>query len=238
MSKESAAPFIEHLEELRSRVIKALIGVGLGTLLAFFVNEQILDLLSRPYHLAVPDGDLAFFRPTEAFSVVMRVSLFGGFILASPIVLYQIWRFVAPALTAKEKRWVVPITGVFALLFIGGAGVGYWTLARGLGFLMDFGGETLVPLIGADQYLKFAMRFILAFAVSFEFPVFIFAAAAAGVLTSRRLREGRRWAILFIVVFAAVITPSGDPLTLMFLAVPMYVLYEASILSVRLILRR
>ncbi|MEN8233844.1 MAG: twin-arginine translocase subunit TatC [Actinomycetota bacterium] len=238
MNSTTAAPFMEHLEEFRSRVVKVLIAVGIGTLLAFFIHEEILDLLSRPYHLAVPDGDLAYFKPTEAFSVVMRVSLFGGFILASPVVLYQAWRFVAPALTRSEKRRVIPITAIFVTLFVSGIGVGYWSLSRGLGFLLDFGGETLVPVIGADQYLKFAMRFILAFAISFEFPVFIFAAAAAGVVTSVWLRERRRWAILFIVVFAAVITPSGDPLTLMLLAVPMYLLYEAAILSVRLILRR
>ncbi|MEN8113832.1 MAG: twin-arginine translocase subunit TatC [Actinomycetota bacterium] len=238
MSAETTAPFIQHLVELRSRIVKTLIAVGIGTLLAFFVHEQILDLLSRPYHVAVPDGDLAYFKPTEAFSVVMRVSLFGGFILASPVVLYQAWRFVAPALTRREKRWVIPITTIFAVLFMAGVGVGYWALSRGLGFLLDFGGDALVPFIGADHYLKFAMRFILAFAISFEFPVFIFAAAAVGAVTSARLREARRWAILFIVVFAAVITPSGDPLTLMMLAVPMYLLYEAAILCVRLILRR
>lgn len=238
MTAGPAAPFMEHMEELRSRVIKSLIAIGIGTALAFFFYEQILDLLARPYRVAIPDSDLAYFKPTEAFSVAMRVSLFGGFILASPVVLYQAWRFVAPALTRREKRWVVPTTVIFALLFTAGIGVGYWALSRGLGFLLEFGGDALVPVIGADQYLRFAMRFILAFAISFEFPVFIFAAAAVGVVTSAMLREARRWAILLIVVFAAIITPSGDPLTLMLLAVPMYLLYEAAILSVRLILRR
>ncbi len=238
MTQAAAVPFTEHLEELRNRIIKSLIAIGVGTLIAFFFNEWILEVLARPYQIAVPDGDLAFFRPTEAFSLVMRLSLFGGFILASPVILYQLWRFIAPALTVREKRWAVPLTSIFVVLFLAGGLVGYWALSRGLGFLLEFGGDALTPVIGADFYLKFAMRFILAFAFSFEFPVFIFAAAAVGAVTSRQLRKGRRWAVLTIVVFAAVITPSGDPLTLMLLAVPMYVLYEAAILAVRWMLRK
>ncbi|MGB5732094.1 MAG: twin-arginine translocase subunit TatC [Acidimicrobiia bacterium] len=238
MTADQPIPFMEHLSELRSRVIKALIAVGICTVVAFIFNEEILDILVRPYRIALPGEDLAYFRPTEAFSVVMRVSLFGGAIIASPVILYQLWRFVAPALTPNEKRWAVPITAIFVTLFLTGAAVGYWALSRGLGFLLDFGGDALTPVINADFYLKFAMRFILAFAISFEFPVFIFAAAAVGALTSAQLRGGRRWAVLVIVVFAAVITPSGDPLTLALLAVPMYLLYELAILAVRWILRK
>ena len=238
MTDTAAVPFMEHLVEFRNRVIKSLIAIGVGTLISFFFNEWILDVLARPYRIAVPGGDLAFFRPTEAFSLVMRLSLFGGFILASPVVLYQVWRFVAPALTGSEKRWAVPVTSIFTVLFLAGGLVGSWALSRGLGVLLEFGGDALTPVIGADFYLKFAMRFILAFAISFEFPVFIFAAAAVGAVTSRQLRQGRRWAVLVIVVFAAIITPSGDPLTLMLLAGPMYVLYEAAILAVRWILRK
>jgi sec-independent protein translocase protein TatC len=230
--------FLDHLDELRSRIIKSLVAVGIGTFVAFFLNEQILAILVHPYEVAIPDADLAYFRPTEAFSLVMRLSLFGGVVLASPVILYQIWRFVAPALTPKEKRWGIPLTVVFAVLFLAGIAVGYWALSRGLGFLLGFGGDTLQPVIGAEFYLSFAMRFILAFGVSFEFPVFIFAAAAFGVVSSAQLRGARRWAVLIIVVFAAVITPSGDPLTLLMLAVPMYVLYEAAILAVRFALKK
>jgi sec-independent protein translocase protein TatC len=238
VTEAATAPFMEHLEELRNRIVKSLIAVGIGTLVSFFLSDWILDVLTRPYQIALPGASLAFFRPTEAFSLVMRISLFGGFIMASPVVLYQTWRFVAPALTRKEKRWAIPFTSVFAVLFFVGVGVGYWALSRGLGFLLDFGGDALVPVIGADFYLKFAMRFILAFGISFEFPVFIFAAAAVGAVSSKQLRQGRRWAVLVIVVFAAIITPTGDPLTLSLLAVPMYLLFEASILAVRWVLRK
>lgn len=231
-------PMMSHLEEFRSRLIKAAIAVAVGTAVAFFFNEQILDLLAEPYHIAEPEGTLAFFRPTEAFSTVMRLSIFGGIILASPVILYQMWRFAAPALSPKEKKWAYPITIVFVLLFILGITVGYLALERGLAFLLNFGGDALTPVIGADFYLKFATRFILAFGVAFEFPVFLFAAAAVGAVTSAKLRENRRWALLIILIAAALITPSGDPMTLALLAVPLYILFELSILAIRFILRK
>lgn len=229
---------MSHLKEFRSRLVKAAVAVAVGTVIAFAFNEQILDLLAKPYQIAVPDGQLAFFRPTEAFATVMRLSLFGGAILASPVILYQSWRFIAPALSPKEKRWAYPITAVFVFLFLLGVLVGYVALERGLGFLLEFGGDALTPIIGADFYLKFATRFILAFGLAFEFPVFLFAAAAIGVVNSKMLRSNRRWAVLIILIAAAIITPSGDPMTLMLLSVPLYLLYELTILAIRLILRK
>lgn len=227
-----------HLTELRSRLIKVAIAVAIGTIVAFFFNQELLDFLIRPYRVAVPGGSLAYFRPTEAFSTVMRVSLFGGFVLASPVVMYQLWRFIAPALTPREKRWTYPLTVVFVVLFVGGCAVGYLALERGLVFLFDFGGDALVPVIGAEEYLRFAIRFILAFGIGFEFPVFLFAAAAFGIISSRVLSTNRRWAVLIILVAAAVITPTGDPLTLLTLAIPLYVLYELTILAIRLLLKK
>lgn len=230
--------FIEHLEELRGRLVKSAIAVAVGSVAGFLVYPQVLDLLAAPYKEVTGQEGLVYFGPTEAFSLVMRVSLFSGIILASPVVLYQVWRFVAPALTPREKRWAVPITGVFVVLFVGGVLVGYWSLSRGLGFLLDFGGDALVPLIGGEKYLNFAMRFLLAFGAAFEFPIFLFAAAAVGVIDSKKLRAQRRWAVLVILVAAAIITPSGDPMTLMLMSTPLYVLYEATILAIRVFLRR
>lgn len=235
---DTPVSFLDHLDELRSRLIKVLIAVAVGTLIAFLFYDQILAILIQPYEVAVPDRELAYFRPTEAFSLAMRISLFGGLVLASWVILYQGWRFVAPALTKKEKRWAVPMTAIFVGLFLSGLVVGYLVLPRGLDFLLGFGEDSLEPVIGAEFYLAFAMRFLLAFGISFEFPVFIFAAAAFGAVNSEQLRGARRWAILIIVIFAAVITPSGDPVTLMLLAVPMYVLYEVAILAIRFILKK
>ncbi len=232
------ATYLEHLTELRSRVIKAAIAVGIGSVIGFLVSEQVLDFLVEPYRVAVPDAGLAFFRPTEGFSAVMKVSLWTGVILASPVILYQIWRFVTPALTRREKRWAYPITAVFVLLFLAGVVVGYLALERGLVFLLGFGGDALEPVIGADFYLRFAMRFIMVFGIAFEFPVFLFAAAAMGIVSSHTLRSNRRWAVVIILVVAAFITPTGDPLTLLMLSTPLYVFYELTILAVRFGLRR
>lgn len=228
----------EHLAEFRDRVIRVAVAIFVGSIVGFLVHEQVLDFLAEPYRIAVPDSSLAFFRPTEAFSLVMRISLWTGAILASPVVLYQSWRFIAPALTKREKRWAYPMTAIFVVLFVAGISVGYLALERGLVFLLDFGGDALQPVIGADLYFRFAMRFLLAFGIAFEFPVFLFAAAAFGAVTSRQLRSGRRWAVVIILVGAAFITPSGDPLTLLMLATPMYLFYEITILAVRFILKK
>lgn len=229
---------MNHLEELRSRVVKAGLAIVVGSIIAFIFREWIFDVLVAPYEDVVADRELAFFRPTEAFSLFMRLSLFGGFILASPVVIYQAWAFVGPALTKREKKWVIPIVAALVILFLGGVGFGYWSLKRGLGFLIDFGGDNLEPTIGGNFYFSFALRFLLVFGLAFEFPVFLFSAAAVGTIGWRTLARGRRWAVLLIVTIGAVVTPSGDPLTLMLLSVPLYILYELTIWLVRLILRR
>lgn len=229
-----------HLVELRARLVKASIAILLGSVVGFIFHKSTLAWLVVPYENALPDLDpeLPFFRPTEAFSVAMRLSLFGGLLLASPVIIYQVWRFVSPALTKQERRYVIPLSLVLAVLFISGVGLGYWSLARGLDFLFDFGGDSLQPLIQAEAYLSFATRFILVFGLAFEFPVFMFAAAAAGIVSSRALRNNRRWAVTAIVVIGAVITPSGDPLTLLLLSTPLYILYELTIIAIRVILKK
>ena len=238
MTLQRRMSFMDHLGEVRGRLIKVAVAVVIASIGAFIANNWILELLARPFESAVVDGRLAVFRPTEAFSLVMRLSLFGGIVLASPVIFYQLWRFVSPALSKREKKWVIPLIGVFTALFVAGVTLGYWALGRGLEFLLNFGGDNLQPIIGANNYLSFAMRFILGFGIAFEFPVFLFAAAAAGVVGSEKLRAGRRWAVLIIVFAAALITPSGDPLTLMLLSTPLYGMYELTILAIRFILRK
>ena len=222
MTSSPAQPLMSHLHELRNRLIKAAVAVVVGAIVAFVFREWMFDLIVAPYEDAAAERELVFFRPTEAFSLFMRLALFGGFVLASPVVIWQAWAFVAPALTRREKRVVLPIVLVLVLLFLAGITVGYWSLGRGLEFLLDFGGDRLEPVIGGNDYLSFAMRFLLVFGLSFEFPVFLYAAAAVGA----------------IVTVGAVITPSGDPLTLLLLSVPLYLLYEATIWVVRFTLRR
>ncbi|MDP8959008.1 MAG: twin-arginine translocase subunit TatC [Actinomycetota bacterium] len=235
---EERSPIMDHLEELRWRLVKSAAGVALGSVIAFFFHEQLLAFLTQPYDQVVGDDGLVFTEPTEAFSVVMRVSLLGGVLLASPVLIYQTWAFVSPALTLRERRYVLPLVGLLAILFWSGVAFAYWSLTRALEFLLTFGGESLRALITIRSYLSFATRFLLVFGFAFEFPVFIFAAALVGMVSSAQLARGRRWAVLVIVIVGAIITPSGDPLTLAVLSVPLYLLYEGTIWVVRLGLNR
>jgi sec-independent protein translocase protein TatC len=174
---------LEHLEELRTRLVKSVVAVGLTTIIAFVFRNWLFDVLTAPWEDVAGDRDLAFFRPTEAFSLFMRLSLFGGLVLASPVVLWQAWAFIAPALTKKERRYIVPASLVLAGLFAAGIALGYWSLGRGLAFLVDFGEGRLDPTVGGSFYLSFAMRFILVFGVAFQFPVFLFALMAVGAVS-------------------------------------------------------
>jgi sec-independent protein translocase protein TatC len=210
--------------------------VIIASILALIFANPLTEVLERPYKMI---SDLSFLalEPGEEFSVLMRVALFGGLILASPVVLYQIWAFVAPALTARERKWAVPIVTSFVTLFVGGVLFGYWLLPRALQVLLGIFPDVDNPLrIG--EYYSFVLRLLLAFGIAFQFPVFLYAAAAAGAVSSRQLARGRRWAVLIITIAAAAITPTGDPLTLLAMAGPLYVLYEATYWLIRLTLRR
>ena len=197
---------MSHLVELRSRIIKSVVAVAIGAVVGFIFYRDILDVLAKPYEGAT-DQPLAFFQPTEPFSLALRVALFGGTILASPVIIYQVWRFIGPALTKRERRYVYPLSGVMAVLFLSGVALGYFTLPLALRVLFSFAGDLLQETVGVNFYFSFAMRFLLAFGIAFQFPVFLFAAAALGLVSSRALREQRRWAVVFVVVAAALMTP-------------------------------
>jgi sec-independent protein translocase protein TatC len=167
----------------------------------------------------------------------MRIALFGGVFLASPVILYQIWAFINPALTGRERKWAFPIVGALAVLFVGGVVFGYYILPRGLDFLLNiFDNVENNLLIG--RYYSFVLRFLLAFGLAFLYPVFLFAAAAAGLVSSQALGRGRRWALLIVVIGSAVITPTGDILTLAAMSIPLYFMYEIVYWLVRLVLKK
>lgn len=237
MRSDEARPILAHLEELRWRVVKVAAAVLVGGLIAFFFADPLRELLEIPFYQAEPDSQFQVITPAEQWGVLMRIAFFGGLILASPVVLYQIWAFVNPALTKRERRWAVPLVASMVVLFVGGLVFGYWVLPRGLGFLLDIFPEVRNDLRLADYY-SFTLRFLFAFGVSFLYPVFLFAAAAVGLIDSPKLARGRRWAVLAVVVMAALITPTGDALTLTLLAVPLYLMYEITYWLVRLILRK
>ena len=228
---------LAHLEELRWRIFKIFIAVILGAVVAFVFADQLRAILEAPFHAAAPGFRLQALTVAEEWGVLMRIALFGGVIVASPVILYQIWAFVHPALTKREKKWAIPIVTALVVLFIGGVLFGYTVLPKGLDFLLGVFPEVDNNLRLGDYY-SFTLRFLLAFGLSFLYPVFLFAAGAAGIVSSEQLGRGRRWAVLAVVVAAALITPTGDVLNLMILAVPLYLMYEVTYWLIRLILKK
>ncbi len=159
-------PILEHLNELRWRLVKSAVALTVGAVVAFFFRDWLFDLLESPYRLAIDNTDaLAQFQVTEGFSVAMRLALFGGTLLASPVLLYQIWAFVNPALTPRERKWTVPMVTALAVLFGGGVVFGYIILPRGLEFLLGIQ-SGLEPIIGVSSYISLALRFLLVFGLA------------------------------------------------------------------------
>jgi sec-independent protein translocase protein TatC len=228
---------LAHLEELRWRILKIFIAILVAGVVAFVLADQMRTILEAPFHDAVPDASFQTLAATEKWGVLMRIGLFGGVVLASPVILYQTWAFINPALTSTERNWALPVVGALVVLFIAGVVFGYWTLPRGLAFLLGLFPDVENNLRLGDYY-SFTLRYLLAFGLAFLFPVFLFAAAAFGLIGSQQLAKGRRWAILVIVLGAAIITPSGDAFTLLVLSIPLYGMYEATYWLVRLLLKK
>jgi sec-independent protein translocase protein TatC len=236
---------IEHLEELRHRVVVIFIAVAVGSVAGWLLYGAFIDLIREPFCDYVakqpvaqrpPTGcQFAFSSPVEGLIVKLKVVLFLGLFLALPVVLSQLWGFIVPGLTDRERRMAVPFIASSTLLFFLGAYLAYITLPRGLEFLLSFAGEAFVPLITASSFIGFVVLLTLAFGVSFEFPILLIFLGLAGVISSARLRAWRRPAIVFIAVFSAVITPSSDPYTMAALMIPMYLFYEAAIIVIRLL---
>lgn len=235
---------IEHLEELRSRLIVSLAAIVVGGVIGWFLYDTVLDLLLEPYcdYLrTVPESirprqgcGLFFMGALDPMLIKLKLVAFIGLFLALPFILFQLWRFVVPGLTRSERRFGVPFILSAVVLFALGAVVSYLVLPQGLRFLLGFAGPQFAPLLTGDRFLGFVMMVALAFGLSFEFPVVLVFLQILGVVTSRQLRDQRRAAVLFVAVFAAVITPSGDPYTMLALMVPMIFFFEAAIIIGRL----
>jgi len=228
---------VEHLTELRRRVIIAVIAVSLGGLVAFLLYERILDVLIGPYEEITGRTTLLVTDPLEGFTTRLKIAAFAGLVLASPVVLWQAWRFITPGLHKREKRYAIPFILSSILLFLAGATLAMLTFENALRFLVAVGGENLEAFFTPSKYLSLIVLMMVAFGVAFEFPVLLVFLQLARVLTSQRLRRWRRPALVVIVVVAALITPSQDPYSLFAMVVPMYLFYEGSILVGRLLKR-
>jgi sec-independent protein translocase protein TatC len=238
---------IEHLAELRDRLIKVVVAVVIGMLIAFVLYNQIFEFLLGPYEdianarpeATLGDGRLLLSDPLQGFAIRMKLALYGGIAIAMPVILWQIWRFITPGLYDHEKRYAVPFMVSALSLFVLGAGLAYYTLPRALDFLIDIGGsQNFVTAFQPDKYFTLILYMMLAFGIGFEFPILLIFMQMAGVLTPQQLSGARRYAIVGICVLVAVITPSGDPISMLMLSVPMILFYEVSILIGRVIERR
>ena len=230
-------PILDHLAELRSRLIKSLLALAVSALVAWFVlYTPALDYITSLYCRGVPadvrgplqaDGhcQLAVLSPTEPLSIRIRVSLVLGLICALPVIAFQLWRFVTPGLKPREKRFAIPFALATTLLFALGVWIATVSLPRAVGFLVTVGGDQLGSFYTADRYLRFVLFMGVAFGIAFEFPVVLVFLSMTGILSSRTMLRAWRPAVALIVLAAAIITPSGDPVTLFAMALPMWVFY-------------
>jgi sec-independent protein translocase protein TatC len=239
---------IEHLQELRNRLIVSIAAVALGMVGGWFLYPPTFRRLSDAFCDYMTDNpelalgrdpcDLVFSTPTEPFLVKLKVVAVLGLVLALPVVLYQLWRFITPGLLPKERRYAIPFVFISVLLFLLGAWLALVTLPRALTFLLNFGGtERVAIVLSIAKYIGFVTFMILAFGAAFQFPVVLISLTLVGVLSSATLRRWRRNALLISAVAAAVITPSADPFTMIALMIPLLLFYELSILIARLLRR-
>jgi len=223
-----------HLAELRTRLIRCVIAIVVGIGVAFWLydapNGGLVAFLLIPFkELVGQDASLYATDPLDPFATRIKIAAYTGIVLAMPVWLWQVWRFVTPGLYPKEKRYAVPFVIAAILLFCLGATIAYLTLNPALQFLISIAGTEVKPIYSPDGYITLILYMMLAFGAGFQFPVLLVALQAAGVLTPQKLLQWWRSAIVIIAVVAAVITPSGDPISMMALGIPMLLLYFVSI---------
>ena len=224
---------VEHLGELRTRLIRALIGVVVGMVLSFFVVDDVFRALSD---LATRSGaSVQVIAPLERFSNYFKISFMCGLALSMPVVVYQLIAFVSPGLTRKERNYVLRALPFMSVLFIAGAAFAYFVVLRSsLAVLLNIGGEQFENNLRLTDYISFVTNLVLWVGVSFQMPVIVYTLIKLGLVSAQRLASWRKYVLLIIVVAAAIITPTPDPLNLGLVAVPMYLLFELGILMGRL----
>jgi len=238
---EKKLPLTAHLQELRKRLIFSFIAIGVGFILCYAFVDHIFNILAAPLtnELMPKGGSLIFTSVAEAFFTYMKVALIAGIIVTSPFVVYQIWAFVAPGLYQKEKRYVVPFVLGSTLFFVLGILFGYYVaIPVGFKFLLGYATDIIKPMPSMKEYLSFSLRFLLACGLVFEFPVVLVLLSKIGIIDAKMLARQRKYALLLIFIFAAVVTPSPDIISQLLMAVPLVGLYELSILLSKIFGRR
>jgi sec-independent protein translocase protein TatC len=235
----------EHLGELRMRIIRSALAVLLGALLVVSFYDWVLATLTRPYldlcRRSVPGfcglsydstrDEVALFTldPIEGFSTRLRIATYGGIVLALPVLLWQLWKFIVPALHKQERRYAVGFVASSVLLFVAGGLIAFRTLGRALEFLISWAGEGVDQAFQVSSYIRLVTLMVVAFGVGFTIPVLLVFLQLLGVIAPRTLLRAWRYAVVGTVALAAVITPSGDPISLFSLSIPMVVLYFVAI---------
>jgi sec-independent protein translocase protein TatC len=234
---------IEHLTELRNRLFKAAVFVSAGTVVGWIIYGWLLEILKQPYCSLPPDRryndaqgncQLVFFGVGDGFMIRIKVAVIAGMVLSAPFWLYQFWAFVTPGLKRNERKWTVVFVSCASVLFAAGMTMAYLILPKALNVLVSFAGPGVTPLFAVKDYLNFVTSMLLIFGVAFELPLLVVILNLAGVLSYQRLMKWQRISIFLIFVFAAVATPSADPFSMIFMAVPLCLLFELAVLVARI----
>ncbi|HEY4216938.1 MAG TPA: twin-arginine translocase subunit TatC [Gemmatimonadaceae bacterium] len=234
-------PFLDHLEELRWRIIYSLGSLLVAMAIGFFValKFDVVHILAAPILPSIPEHKLVYTHPSEGFSIIVDVATTIGLILSGPLILYQVWLFLSPALHKHEKRVAIGVLLAGALLFVAGVALAYFiVIPLAIPWLMGFAGPSLVPLITAEDYFGFAFGMMLTFGVSFELPIVVLALSALGIVTPQFLSKYRRHAIVLMVIVGAFLTPGDMVWTTVWMSVPLYGLYEMSVAAAYMMQRR
>ena len=228
---ESAMSLVDHLSELRRRVAISLLAIALGSGVGFYFAPQLITFLKAPLNLGKP---LVYTGLGDAFFINLKLAIVVGIVLAMPILVWQLWRFISPGLTREERRMARPWAPLAIVFFVIGVTVAYVILPFASTFLLSFSSADLQPLITASEYFGFVTTLFLVFGLVMEYPIVLVLLAKVGIINSARLRRSRRVVILAIAIISAVATPGGDPISPTVLGVTMYLLYEFSIVLIRL----
>ena len=230
---EGNMSLVKHLEELRFRLIRSLLAVAVGSCIAYYYIEPIMQWVTLPV------GKLYYMQPSEAFFTYLKVAVATGFLIALPVVFYHVWRFFLPALTRNERNVIGIVVPVSVLLFFGGLVFSFcFVLPTAVKFFMGFGSESLQAMFSVDKYFDFVITFVLPFGFVFELPLVMTILGKMGILGSEKLKRVQRYVIFLSFVLAAIITPTPDIFTQCMLAFPMIALYEVGYLIVKYILRK
>jgi sec-independent protein translocase protein TatC len=234
---EGKMPFLEHLGELRDRIVRALVAILIGLVIAFPFSARVVDWLARP--IQQTGNTLVFLAVTEAFWVQMKVALFLALFLAAPAILYQVWAFIAPGLYGHERKYAAPFVIIGSLMFIAGGAFSLLIVTpNAVKFLLGYARPGLQPMISIGSYIDFLLKFTLAFGAVFEVPIALTLASRLGLVTPKALAKNRKYAVLGAFVAAAILTPTPDIVNQSLMAGPIILLYEVGIVCARLFGRR